>query len=223
MFLTLSLARTLIQLLTSLITYFWLIPVLGYFRAWVAKKMGDSTPEMLGYLTLNPFVHIDMIGLAVLCIFGAGWGTQIPIYLNNIHSPFESVKRFIVLFSDALLSFLIAVFTAVIATVILGYSYNQLMAFGTQPPSMMVAFGGLLMTTLKLSMFLMIIDIVNNVAAYVVWQASRRTSFYNPNVQLALMFVPLFIYIFFGQYLYMALLTGVTYVSGIILTLFGIK
>jgi hypothetical protein len=223
MFLTLGLARTLIQLLTSLITYFWLIPVLGYFRAWTAKKMGDSTPEMLGYLTLNPFVHIDMIGLMVLCLFGAGWGVQIPIYLNNIEGRFASLKRLIVLFSDALLSFLIAVMTAVIAIVILGYNQNQLMAFGTQPPSMMVAFGGLLMTTLRLSMFLMIIDIVNNTAAYIVWKLSQRTSFYNPNVQLALMFVPLLIYIFFGPYLYMALFAGISYMSGIILLLFGIK
>lgn len=222
MFLTLSLARTLIQLLTALITYFWLIPVLGCFRAWTAKKMGDSTPEMLGYLTLNPFVHIDMVGLAVLCIFGAGWGTQIPIYLNNIQRPFETAKRIIVLFSDAILSFLIAVIAAVIA-ILLGYNYSQLAEVGTQPPSMLVAFGGLLMTTLRLSMFLMIIDIVNNVAAYIVWLASRRTSFYNPNVQLGLMFVPLVIYIFFGPYLYATLFTGVTWVSGIILNLFGIR
>lgn len=223
MFLSLSLARTLIQLLTSLITYFWLIPLLGYFRAWTAKKMGDSTPEMLGFLTINPFVHTDMIGLLVLCVFGAGWGVHIPIYLNNIQGRFETAKRLIVLFSDAILSFLIAVITAVIATVILGYSYNQLMSFGAQPPSMVVALGGLLMTTLRLSMFLMIIDIVNNAAAFVVWLLSRRTSFYNPNVQLFLMFVPLFIYIFFGQYLYMALFTGVSYISGIILHLVGIR
>lgn len=222
MFLTLGLARTLIQLLTSLITYFWLIPVLGCFRAWTAKKMGDSTPEMLGYLTLNPFVHIDMVGLAVLCIFGAGWGAQIPIYLNNIQRPFDMAKRFIVLFSGAFLSFLIAVMAAVVA-LILGYNYNQLTALGSQPPSMVVALTALLLTTLRLSMFLMIIDIVNNIAAYIVWMASRRTSFYEPGVQIGLMFVPLLIYIFFGQYLYMALFSGVTYVSGIILNLFGIR
>lgn len=222
MFLTLGLARTLIQLLTSLITYFWLIPVLGCFRAWTAKKMGDSTPEMLGYLTLNPFVHIDMVGLAVLCLFGAGWGTQIPIYLNNIQRPFETAKRVLVLFSDAILSFFIAVVAAVVA-IALGYNYNQLAAIGTQPPSMLVAFARLLMTTLWLSMFLMIIDIVNNVAAYIVWIASRKTSFYDQNVQLGLMFIPLVIYIFLGNYIYSALFAGVTCVSGIILNLFGIR
>jgi len=223
MFLTLDIARSLIQLITSLITYFWLIPLLGYFRAWTAKKMGDDTPEMLGFLTLDPFVHTDMIGLVVLCLFGAGWGVHIPIYLNNIQGRFETARRFMVLFSDALLSFLIAVMTAVIATVILGYSYNQLILVGTQPPSAVVAFCGLLMTTLRLSMFLMIIDIVNNGAAFIVWIASRRTSFYNPYIQLFLMLGPLFIYIIFGNFLYSALFQGVNYMSTLILHLFGIK
>src|SRR5271155_5053884 len=111
MFLSLDLVHTLIKLITSLITYFWLIPLLGYFRAWTAKKMGDSTPEMLGFLTLDPFVHTDMVGLAVLCIFGAGWGVHIPIYLNNIQGRYETARRLLALFSDAIMSFLVAVIT----------------------------------------------------------------------------------------------------------------
>lgn len=221
MFLTLDIVHKLISLITALITYFWLIPVLGYFRAWVAKKMGDSTPEMLGYLTLNPFVHTDMIGILVLCIFGAGWGVQIPIYLNNIQGRFETPRRLFALFSDAILSFIIAVMVAVIATVMLGYNYNQLMSVGAQPPSVAVAFCSLLIATLKLSMFLMIINIVNNGATYLVWLFSKRTSFYDPYVQLFLMFGPLFIYIVFGNLLYIGLFKGVIYVSDNILNLFG--
>ena len=68
MFLSLDIIHKLISIITSLITYFWLIPVLGCFRAWVAKKTGDDTPEMLGFLTLDPFAHADMIGLIVLVI-----------------------------------------------------------------------------------------------------------------------------------------------------------
>jgi hypothetical protein len=222
MFLSLDLVKTLIQLMTSLITYFWLIPLLGFFRAWTAKKMGDNTPEMLGFLTLDPFVHTDMLGLGVLCLFGAGWGVHIPIYLNNINGNYANLKRLVVLFSDALLSFLVAVI-AVVITIILGYNYSQLVVVGNQPPSALVAFYALLYTTLRLSMFLMIIDLVNNLAAFVVWLMSRRTSFYNPSVQLVLILGPLFIYMFFGSYLYMALFYGVSYISGLVLTLLGMK
>jgi hypothetical protein len=220
MFLTLDIAKSLIKLIASLITYFWLIPLLGYFRAWTAKKMGDSTPEMLGFLTLDPFVHIDMIGLAVLCFLRAGWGVHIPIYLSNIDGRYASAKRLCALFSDTFMSFVVATSTVVIM-VLLGYNFNQLVAAGNQPPSMIVAFYTLLLTTLHLSMFLMLINFVTNLASFIVWSVSRRTSFYNPQIQIFLMLGPLLIYILFGPYLYELFYLGVSYMSQLILRLFG--
>jgi hypothetical protein len=222
MFLTLDVVRRLIGIITALMTYFWLVPVLGCFRAWVAKKMGDDTPEMLGFLTLDPFTHVDMIGFTVLFLFGVGWGVNIPIYLNNIQGRFEIPRRLLALFSDAILGFFIAVLAAVIAMA-WGYSYKQLLVAGTQPPSMVVALQYLLVSTLNFSMFLMIISIVQNSATYIVWLASHRTSFYNPTVQLFFLFGPLFIYIIFGNLLYEALFLGVGYLSTLILHLIGIR
>lgn len=220
MFLSLDIAQKLIQLIASLITYFWLIPVLGCFRAWTAKKMGDSTPEMLGYLTLDPFVHVDMIGLAVLCFLGAGWGAHIPIYLSNIDGRYANFKRTCALFSDAFLSFIIAIL-AIVVMVVLGYNVNQLVAAGNQAPSAVVALSTLLLMTLRLSMFLMLINFVTNLASFIVWLVSRRTSFYNPQIQIFLMLGPLIIYIFLGPYLYELFFLGVSYMSQLILRLLG--
>jgi len=38
----------------------------GFFRALVAKKMGDDTACREGYMTLNPLVHVDVIALSFL-------------------------------------------------------------------------------------------------------------------------------------------------------------
>jgi hypothetical protein len=203
------------------ITYFWLIPLLGCFRAWVAKKMGDNTPEMLGFLTLNPFVHVDMVGLAVLCLFGAGWGVYIPIYLGNIQGRYANFKRILVLFSDTFLSFIIAIAT-VIVIVLLGYNYAQLIEVGSQPPSAIIAFKYLLQTTLRLSLFLMLINLIINFVSFVVWIISRRTSFYNMYIQMFLILGPLLICILFGDAIIQLMFQGVQFISVVILRLLGV-
>jgi Zn-dependent protease len=39
-----------------------------YAHAWVAERLGDPTPRMLGRLTLNPWSHLDPVGTAGLLI-----------------------------------------------------------------------------------------------------------------------------------------------------------
>lgn len=221
MFLSLNVAKSLIQLIAQLITYFWLIPVLGCFRAWSAKKMGDDTPAMLGFLTLDPFVHTDMVGLAVLCLFGAGWGVHIPIYLNNIQGRYADLKRLFALFSDAILSFIIAIITVVVIT-LMGYNYAQIIQAGNQAPSAMVAFFYLLGKTLSLTLFLILINLIINLVSFIVWIISRRTSFYNMYIQMFLILGPLLICILFGDTIIQFLFEGVQYISRLILHLFGV-
>ena len=37
-------------------------PVHEYAHAWAANKLGDDTAEKLGRLSINPFVHLDLVG-----------------------------------------------------------------------------------------------------------------------------------------------------------------
>lgn len=48
-------------------------------HAYVAYKMGDVTAKEEGRLSLNPFKHIDPIGLLSLIIFKFGWGKPVPV------------------------------------------------------------------------------------------------------------------------------------------------
>jgi Zn-dependent protease len=46
-------------------------------HGWVAGRLGDPTARLMGRLTLNPLVHIDLMGTIIL-----------PMMLLVIHSPF---------------------------------------------------------------------------------------------------------------------------------------
>jgi Zn-dependent protease len=51
-----------------------------YAHAWVADKLGDKTPKFQGRLTLNPLVHIDIIGFVMILIANFGWAK--PVQTN---------------------------------------------------------------------------------------------------------------------------------------------
>ena len=66
------------------------IGVHEFCHAWAAERLGDSTPEMQGRLTLNPLVHADVIGTLVLPILAAigswpllGWGRPVETSPRN--------------------------------------------------------------------------------------------------------------------------------------------
>jgi Zn-dependent protease len=48
-----------------------------YAHALVADKLGDKTPKFQGRLTLNPFVHIDIIGFLMILLVGFGWAKPV--------------------------------------------------------------------------------------------------------------------------------------------------
>lgn len=49
-------------------------------HAWMAYRLGDPTPERDGRLTLNPFVHIDLLGFILILLAGFGWAK--PVLTN---------------------------------------------------------------------------------------------------------------------------------------------
>ena len=45
----------------------------------VSYWMGDPTAKMEGRLSLNPFKHVDWIGLVCLLVCGFGWAKPVPV------------------------------------------------------------------------------------------------------------------------------------------------
>lgn len=61
-------------------------------HGYIAEKRGDPTARMLGRITLNPFVHIDLIGTILLPValiamrspFLFGWAKPVPVNFSNL-------------------------------------------------------------------------------------------------------------------------------------------
>jgi hypothetical protein len=91
-----------INTITLLIAYLITETCAGFFRAWVATKFGDPTPQHLGYLTLNPLAHLDPIGIATLVLFGLGWGAYVPIDYRAMRPPYYTLKVIAAYFSGSI-------------------------------------------------------------------------------------------------------------------------
>jgi Zn-dependent protease len=63
-------------------------------HAWTASRFGDDTARRLGRVSLNPLVHIDLIGTVIfplLAIVGGlpviGWAKPTPVNVRNLRNP----------------------------------------------------------------------------------------------------------------------------------------
>ncbi len=79
----------------------WVLPVLLAItvhetaHGWVARRLGDTTAQMLGRLSLNPLRHIDPVGTilvpAVMLLlpggFVFGWARPVPVNSRNLRHP----------------------------------------------------------------------------------------------------------------------------------------
>lgn len=66
-----------------LVIIFVVFPIRECVRGFVAKKLGDDTPELAGKLTLNPFAHIDLMGALAMFLFRIGWAKPTPINISR--------------------------------------------------------------------------------------------------------------------------------------------
>jgi Zn-dependent protease len=68
-------------------------------HGWVAEKFGDPTARLLGRITLNPLVHIDLFGTVLLPLtlllvkapFLFGWAKPVPVQFGNLRGGRKSM------------------------------------------------------------------------------------------------------------------------------------
>jgi Zn-dependent protease len=63
-------------------------------HAWTADRLGDPTARMLGRVSLNPIVHMDLLGTVILPLVSAvsglpviGWAKPVPVNISRLHHP----------------------------------------------------------------------------------------------------------------------------------------
>ncbi|MBT3455661.1 hypothetical protein HN446_01220 [bacterium] len=102
-------AELIIGAISLFVSYLFSVSFSGWFRAWAASAVGDSTGKQLGFMTLNPLVHIDFVGVILLFLIKFGWGAHVPINPFNITYPRRNLKLFFAYLSDALAHFVLAI------------------------------------------------------------------------------------------------------------------
>lgn len=67
-----------------------------YAHGWVAYRKGDNTAYLMGRLSLNPLVHMDLLGTVFLPLLAIvfpsglpifGWAKPVPVNPNNLKNP----------------------------------------------------------------------------------------------------------------------------------------
>ena len=63
-------------------------------HAWTADRLGDPTARLLGRVSLNPLVHIDLVGTILLPLIAAvsnlpiiGWAKPVPVNTSRLAHP----------------------------------------------------------------------------------------------------------------------------------------
>ena len=63
-------------------------------HAWTADHLGDPTARMLGRVSFNPMVHIDLLGTVVLPLIAMfsglpilGWAKPVPVNISRLRNP----------------------------------------------------------------------------------------------------------------------------------------
>lgn len=94
-------------------------------HGWTAEKLGDPTARILGRLTLNPLVHIDLMGTVILPLFLLliqspflfGWAKPVPVNFYNLRNGRKSMA--VVALSGPLTNLLLACMSAAVYHAIL--------------------------------------------------------------------------------------------------------
>ena len=86
-------------LVNGLILYLGLLVLLTFHEfghAWMASKLGDDTASSQGRVSLNPLVHMDLLGTVALPLlmiilapggFLVGWAKPVPVNTDNFRNP----------------------------------------------------------------------------------------------------------------------------------------
>ncbi len=63
------------------------ITIHEFSHAFMADKLGDPTPRLMGRLTLNPIAHLDPLGTIMLLLVSFGWGKPVQFDPFNLRNP----------------------------------------------------------------------------------------------------------------------------------------
>lgn len=93
-------------------------PVHEFAHAYIATRLGDDTPRLMGRVTLNPLAHLDPFGTILFLLFGFGWARPVPVNTNRLNGNL-STSFAMVAAAGPISNVLMAIFFAALFRVLL--------------------------------------------------------------------------------------------------------
>ena len=82
------------QIFIAFIVLLFSLTVHESAHAWTADRLGDPTARLLGRVSLNPIVHMDLIGTVILPLVAVasgfpviGWAKPVPVNISRLREP----------------------------------------------------------------------------------------------------------------------------------------
>lgn len=120
-----------VQVFVCLVIIFVVIPLHECAHGWTAKALGDPTPDKSGRLSLNPLLHIDIMGTLAVLLFGFGWGRPIPANPYRCTRTKPRIATALIALAGPFANILIA-YIAMIAEKIILYSNTEIIMSGRE-------------------------------------------------------------------------------------------
>ncbi len=92
-------------------------------HAWMSNRLGDPTARMLGRLSLNPLVHLDVVGTLMLVMTGRfGWAKPVPFDPRNLADPRRGMFK--IAAAGPASNLILAIGCGLIVRVLIGYGWG---------------------------------------------------------------------------------------------------
>jgi peptidase M50 len=93
-----------------------------FSHAFVAAKLGDDTARAQGRITLNPFYHIDPIGMIFILFAGFGWAKPVQFDMRKLKSPKRD--RILIALAGPLSNLILGILFLFIIKLFFAFSYS---------------------------------------------------------------------------------------------------
>lgn len=100
-------ANFLIHMIALSTAYLCVATLAGCLAAWMAEKLGDPTAAHYGYATLDPFMHVEPVGMACLLLLGIGWTANVPLHDRVITGPGAFLRKLLTHFCHSFAFFVV--------------------------------------------------------------------------------------------------------------------
>jgi|ERR1700733_336890 hypothetical protein len=224
--LNVQVAESLISIITFVCAYAISVTAAGCFASWFAYQMGDETAVESGFYTLNPLMHMDIVGTLFLVLYSFGWSRYIPINPFNIHGHWRVLKIAAAFLAEPVAYLLLGSFALVGIFAIFGpqvpaYFPSLVQAFPAMS-SYSISIGAILIAMLYINMMLAVITMLTNLCGMGMMYLAERNPEYIMYTGLAMALVPMLCYFIFRFFLISAVFWIIKSIGFFLASLFSL-